>query len=801
MGRYRQSLLIFGILFGTSVRAQFSGLVFPGSDGKLKYTPYANVGETNAVNTVPDFSFAGYQGGGVPLPDVPVKADVTPGTGDMRSRIQDAVNAVSGLPLDKNGFRGAVLLKKGLYQVSDSIVVRTSGVVLRGEGQNSATDGGTELVSTAKSQFILIQFKGQDLTQASGIVLDTKNVPPLHAWIEFEVGSAVQQELSGNRIASFKVVSNMNDYVAYDSRENTHKPILEVRTDESTADSLVTLIAVADAFVQGGASANTNFGADSSLAVKNAGVNNRVTREIYLRFDLSHILGRVQRARLKLYGNNDGLAGHQNSVILVNDDSWNEMTITYATRPDEQSMKEIRISSSFVPTGARSFDVQDASGFVPGDRIIVLRTPNQKWIDILQMAQYGWTTDYYRIGYERTITGIQGNTITIDIPMVQALSDSFGGGLVYKNFKTGRIGNCGIENLFLSSVYTKDDDESHGWTAVSFTRTENCWVRNVTARYFGYSAVLLDWAFWTTIQDCAMLDPKSITTGSRKYSFNINKGSFNLFQRCYTRGGRHDFVTGSQVAGPNVFVDCYAMDTYADIGPHHRYATGLLFDNVYGGQIQVQNRKDMGSGHGWAGAQTLFWNCATYKNNIRVESPIGAMNWGIGCIAPVLDGNGTGYWESKGVFVTPRSLYYKQLEDRLGAEAVDDVILPEQRKGVIWNRLAEWAGIGNLTEVTRIPGGESAPCVFSLEQNFPNPFNPTTTVEYSTEKSGNIDLVVIDLLGRKIKILATGRQAAGSHTAQWDGTDRNGRPVPGGVYICRLESEEAVLSRKLLLIR
>jgi len=65
----------------------------------------------------------------------------------------------------------------------------------------------------------------------------------------------------------------------------------------------------------------------------------------------------------------------------------------------------------------------------------------------------------------------------------------------------------------------------------------------------------------------------------------------NLIQRCVAWGGRHDFVTRSRVPGPNVFLDSVAENSFADIGPHHRWSTGVLFDNIYGGQIRAQNRK------------------------------------------------------------------------------------------------------------------------------------------------------------------------------------------------------------------
>jgi hypothetical protein len=195
-----------------------------------------------------------------------------------------------------------------------------------------------------------------------------------------------------------------------------------------------------------------------------------------------------------------------------------------------------------------------------------------------------------------------------------------------------------------------------------------------------------------------MLDPKSQTTGGRKYSFNLEgAASFNLFQRCYTRGGRHDYATGSRVPGPNVFLDSYAEQTYADIGPHHRWATGLLFDNIYGGEIRVRNRGASGTGHGWAGAQTLFWNCVSQSLSFEIESPKGAKNWGIGCKSIVKEG--AGLWESYNVAVNPRSLYLTQLKERLGQTALTNTATTAQINGTIINLIKSWKGESKLLQM------------------------------------------------------------------------------------------------------
>jgi len=113
-----------------------TSLVYPGIDNKLVYIP------DSLGNKIPDFSNAGYKGGGVSIPTVAVKATVWPVLGDNARHIQEVIDSVSALQLDTNGFRGAILLKMGYYNLEKPLYIKASGVVLRGEGMG---DTGTIL--------------------------------------------------------------------------------------------------------------------------------------------------------------------------------------------------------------------------------------------------------------------------------------------------------------------------------------------------------------------------------------------------------------------------------------------------------------------------------------------------------------------------------------------------------------------------------------------------------------------------------------------------------------------------------
>ncbi len=88
-------------------------------------------------NVIIDYSSAGYAGGGVAIPNVPVKIVLEPsddGNGDDTERIQKAVNTIARAPLDENGFRGALLLKAGTFRISRPVTVEADGIVIKGEG-------------------------------------------------------------------------------------------------------------------------------------------------------------------------------------------------------------------------------------------------------------------------------------------------------------------------------------------------------------------------------------------------------------------------------------------------------------------------------------------------------------------------------------------------------------------------------------------------------------------------------------------------------------------------------------------
>ncbi|HEX9934549.1 MAG TPA: T9SS type A sorting domain-containing protein, partial [bacterium] len=131
-----------------------------------------------------------------------------------------------------------------------------------------------------------------------------------------------------------------------------------------------------------------------------------------------------------------------------------------------------------------------------------------------------------------------------------------------------------------------------------------------------------------------------------------------------------------------------------------------------------------------------------------------------------------------------------QLHIRTLAVIGNDLIAGVEAGGV-WRR--------PLSEMIQSGVGESpgaGPVAFRLEQNFPNPFNPATTICYSLPSPAEVRLAVYDVTGREVVVLEEGKQPAGEHRVEFDG-----KSYGSGMYICRLEADSRILTQKMILLK
>ncbi|MFK8113949.1 MAG: cadherin-like domain-containing protein [Rubripirellula sp.] len=306
------------------------------------------------------------------------------------------------------------------------------------------------------------------------------------------------------------------------------------------------------------------------------------------------------------------------------------------------------IVDKYVPVGATSLQVDSTSNWSVGDPVIIKRPSTAAWISAIGMDNIparsdGGTVVQWAPGnaydqlYERVITRIEGDRVFLNAPLMNSLEQQYGGGTVFR-YTFPRINNVGIENIRGMSDFVGAEDEAHARTFIELQSVEDAWVTNVTGRHFVYATVhATSRAIRVTVDDAQSLDPVSIITGGRRYPFTID-GQFVLMKNLYSEAGRHDFVNNSSTRnrGPNVFLNGTAVNSNSSTGPHQRWSSGTLYDTISTDNIiEARNRGNSGTGHGWAGANMVFWN--TTANDYIVQNPPTAQNWVIGASGTIVN--------------------------------------------------------------------------------------------------------------------------------------------------------------------
>lgn len=347
----------------------------------------------------------------------------------------------------------------------------------------------------------------------------------------------------------------------------------------------------------------------------------------------------------------------------------------------------IAVAGQKTMAGATMLTLKDASKLKKGERIRIVRPSTKEWIESLNCYDFGGGLDYtgwkptdIDITWDRTITAVNGNSITIDAPITTTLSEEYGEAFAVTGYNNAEISECGVENLTLMSEHNSwnPKDEDHCWDAIWADNARDCWVRRVEFKSFAGSAVNLQKnTSRITVEDCIAGDPVSETGGWRRCVF-LTRGQQTLIQRCVSRQGIHDFAAGYCAAGPNAFVQCEGENSLGFSGSIGSWAAGLLFDivNIDGNDISFKNLEQFQFGTGWNTANSMMWQCT--GSTLYCYSPDkDNRNSAHGCWGTL---TGNAEWTSSNDHVQPRSLFYAQLQKRMGKDAVDGYILPRDTK-------------------------------------------------------------------------------------------------------------------------
>ena len=311
------------------------------------------------------------------------------------------------------------------------------------------------------------------------------------------------------------------------------------------------------------------------------------------------------------------------------------------------------------------------------DRVMICRPSTQEWINYLDCASFGggkrmgywaWHPGDIDLRWNRQITAVNGNQITLNAPITCSIEQRWGGAkaIIYEN--KGLISECGIENLSLESDYdhARPLDEDHCWDGIYVAEAVNCWVRMVNFQQFAGSAVVLQKsAQQITVEDCISQHPVSEIGGYRRRTF-LTFGEMTLFQRCYSAYGINDFAVGHTAAGPNAFVQCESYESYGPSGAISSWAPGILFDivNIDGNDIVFKNWELEKFGAGWSTANSTMWQSTA--SGLFCYSPDSLnRNYSRGCWGQI---QGNGEYTEMNEHVKPYSLFASQLEKRLGRD-------------------------------------------------------------------------------------------------------------------------------------
>jgi len=96
---------------------------------------------------------------------------------------------------------------------------------------------------------------------------------------------------------------------------------------------------------------------------------------------------------------------------------------------------------------------------------------------------------------------------------------------------------------------------------------------------------------------------------------------------------------------------------------------------------------------------------------------------------------------------------------------------------------------------------EGVPVEFALHENYPNPFNPTTTLRFDLPEVSNLTLTIYNMLGQKVRTFNYQNTSAGYHSVKWNATNDYGDPVGAGVYLYQLQTKDFVKTRKMVLLK
>ena len=149
----------------------------------------------------------------------------------------------------------------------------------------------------------------------------------------------------------------------------------------------------------------------------------------------------------------------------------------------------------------------------------------------------------------------------------------------------------------------------------------------------------------------------------------------------------------------------------------------------------------------------------------------------------------------------------KAIDIRQGAQGQSMLILKLFMKHAPFNGITEFPVIlkdisGNRWSFQiKISTGSQLPKEYALYENYPNPFNPTTTIKYSIKENIWVKLIIYNVMGQVVRTLVDETKPSGVYMVKWDGRNENSEMVSSGVYFYRLEAGKFIDTNRMMFVR
>ncbi|HEY0308095.1 MAG TPA: hypothetical protein VGB94_08040 [Acidobacteriaceae bacterium] len=355
--------------------------------------------------------------------------------------------------------------------------------------------------------------------------------------------------------------------------------------------------------------------------------------------------------------------------------------------------KPTYVTDSYIPSGATTFHVADASSLHVGDTVLIVKPVTNAWVHMMGMDMLGdrhgkpehWI--HGELSIRRKISAISGNTVALEVPLMDSYDAKYLGitsVTVTKVQVSGQITGVGIESLRIIAPGRSIKLGEPEFDGLKMNDAADSWVESVSFQETTSSVSIDSGTERITVLFTDVVNRVPVIGAAKPFDFSSN-GSQILFDRCTGSGDNtFYFATQAEQQGPVVVLHCRFAGN-GHIQPHQRWSTGLLVDNcdVPDGGIDMMNRGQMGSGHGWAIGWSVVWN--SMAKSFAMNQPPNGANWSIGNRGeeqnppmPVFDNSKPAplhpaITESPGIPVKPQSLYLEQLSERLGPSALKNI--------------------------------------------------------------------------------------------------------------------------------